>query len=171
MPPTEEVNSGEDAELISRIECLYGSIQTLSNKLLSLNETLTQRKERKDMPTPTPEQIQSFLRWEQQQAQQAPQAQVQQAPQAQQVPQVPQMQQMQQIPQVLDMDSLLDEKFNRASDGMVQKVLAAQKEGQSWYQSPYFVGGVVIAGGIAVGGSLYILNKRLNTLEEIAATK
>jgi hypothetical protein len=72
-------------------------------------------------------------------------------------------------PQGSDILAYLDKKFDDCLDPLVDRVMAAQAAGKSWYTSPIFVGGVAVAAVIAIGGTLYLFNKRLNTLEEIAA--
>ena len=66
---------------------------------------------------------------------------------------------------------MIDKKFDQKSDEIVGRVLEAQEAGKSWYQSPVVIG--CVAGGIllAIGGTLYIMNQRLNTLEELSLSK
>ncbi len=66
---------------------------------------------------------------------------------------------------------IIDKKFDQKSDEIVGRVLEAQEAGKSWYQSPVVIG--CVAGGIllAIGGTLYLMNQRLNTLEELSLSK
>ena len=52
-------------------------------------------------------------------------------------------------------------------DNVVNAVMAAQEENQSFWTSPVFLG--CVAGGIllVIGGTLYYMNQRVSALEEI----
>ena len=76
--------------------------------------------------------------------------------------------------QLVDMkaiENMIDKKFDSSVDAIVGQVLTAQEEGKSFWTSPIFIGGVAVAAIIAIGGTLYLFNKRLKTLEEIQAAK
>lgn len=68
--------------------------------------------------------------------------------------------------------SNIAEEINKAldakTDALVSRVLEAQEANKSFWTSPVFLG--CVAGGVLliIGGTLYYMNQRLNTLEEIS---
>lgn len=64
-------------------------------------------------------------------------------------------------------EAMVNKALDAKMDAVVDRVMEAQNAGKSFWTSPVFIG--CVAGGIllVIGGTLYYMNQRLNTLEEI----